>query len=228
MTQRSTTARAAKLNRPGIAWIGRFAAGDDIVDFTVSEDDLARDSVWAENILRSYGIGPDDHVLFTATPSDTPWFEQFRVAARHTGAVQSNGEAWNWDARRSEMYIRRLETKMIIGLSAQTIEAMGQITDATERLSSVSSILARPDGLAAVRALGFDAGLIIRLGPAVAVSAADGSGLCVNDDEWAVDVDDGELVVTSLGARMTQSHRQRTGVRGSVASTSAGVRITLE
>lgn len=231
MTQQSTIARAAQLDRPGIAWIGRFTAGaerSDVIDFVVSENDLERDSAWAAGILRGYGIQRGDHVLILATPGDTPWVDQFRVAAHTIGAVHSNAEAWNWDARRSEMYIRRLDTKMIVGIAAETIEAMGQIDGAIERLAGVRTVLARPGAGPALAAVGIDAGQIVRIGPAVAVSAPDGSGLCVNDDEWSVQADDGELVVTSVGPRFTKAERQRTGVRGSVASTRSGVRITLE
>lgn len=227
MTQQSTIARAATLDRPGIAWIGRFRVGDDTVDFVVSEDDLARDSRWAAGILSGFGISPGEHILVTARPSDSPWLDEFRVAARTLGIVHSNAEAWNWDARRAEMFIRRLNSAMVIGLSAETVAAMGQITDVAERLSSVRHVLARRDALAPLRELGVDAGSYALLGPAVAVSAPDGSGLSYDENEWAVEELDGELVVSSVGPRATTFDRQRTGARGQVTQSAQGARVSM-
>ncbi|OBH01491.1 hypothetical protein [Mycobacterium sp. E3247] len=227
MSQQSTIARAAKLQRPGIAWIGRYRIGDDVIDFTVSEDDFARDTAWAAQVLRGHGISKGSHVLVTATPSETPWIDAFRVGAGVAGAVYSNAEPWNWDARRSEMYIRRLNTEMVIGLSAETVTAMGQITDAAVRLGSVGTILARPEALPVINDLGIEAGLYVRLGPAVAVTAPDRAGLQYDEDEWALETVDGQLVVSTVGPRATRFDRQPTGVAGEVTSTPGGARIAL-
>lgn len=227
MTQQSTIARAALLDRPGIAWIGRYRVGDDVIDFTVSEGDLSRDSLWAAGVLNDYGVRKGSHVLVTATPSETPWIDAFRVGARRVGGVHSNAEPWNWDARRSEMYIRRLGTELVIGLSADVVTAIGQISDVVDRLGAVRTILARPDAVQPLRELGIVAGIYVRVGPAVAVSAPDGGGLCFNENEWAIDEIDGEFVVSTVGPRLTKAHRQRTGVRGSLTRTAGGPRLTL-
>lgn len=228
MTQQSTIARAAKLDRPGIAWIGRYSAGGDVVDFTVSEADLARDSLRAAQVLADYGIGRGSHVLVTATPAETPWVDAFRVGARRVGAVHSNAEPWNWDARRSEMYIRRLHTDIVIGLATETLTAMAQITDISARLGPVGTILARPDAASALKELGIDAGLYVKVGPVVAVSAADGSGLQYDEKEWVVEEADGELIVSTVGPRATKVIRQHTGVHGSVAVCNGVSRLALD
>lgn len=227
MSQQSTITRAAKLQRPGIAWIGRYQVGADVIDFTVNEDDLARDSVWAAKVLTDYGIRRGSHILVTATPAETPWLDAFRVGSTRVEAVYSNAEPWNWDARRSEMYIRRLNTEMVIGLSAETVTAMGQLTDAAVRLGSVRTILARPDALPVLSELGIDAGLYVRLGPALAVSSPDHAGLQYDEKEWAIESVDGQLVVSTVGPRATPCDRQPTGVAGEVTSTSGGSRIVL-
>jgi hypothetical protein len=60
------------------------------------------------------------------------------------------------------------------------------------------------------------------------VSQPDGSGLAVDEDEWAVDEENGELLITTVGPRAASFDRQPTGVRGHLERTPAGARIVLE
>lgn len=227
MSQHSTIARAAQLERPGIAWIGRCPAGPEVIDFTVTEADHARDSAWAAEVLGAYGIGRGSHVLITATPSETPWVDSFRAGAAIVGAVHSNAEPWNWDARRAEMYIRRLQTQILIGLAPETITAMAQLADVGERLGSIRTILARPAAIPLLTESGIDAGVYLAVGPAVAVSAPDGEGLIFNSAEWSIESVDGQLVVSTVGPRAANFDRVQTGIAGEVITTPNGPRVIL-
>lgn len=226
MTQQSSIARAAKLERPGIAWIGRFHVDGEAVDFTVGEADLERDSQWAASLMRQYGVCAGEHILITSRPSESPWLDAFRDGARLIGAVHSNGESWGWDARRSEMYIRRLNTVLIIGLSSDTIDGISQMTDAAERLSSVRKIIARQEAVGPLQELGIEADSYRQIGPVLAVSAP-GGGLRYNESEWIVESIDGQLVVSTVGPRATKFVRQPTGITGRVVMSAEGARILL-
>jgi hypothetical protein len=199
------------------------------VDFTVSEADLTRDSLWASRILAAYGISRGNHILVTARESDTPWIDPFRVGAGLLKAVHSNAEIWGWDARRTDMFIRRLNVDVIVGLSCETVVSLGQIDSAIARLRAVPHILARRAAREALQNASISAGEYLPLGPAIAVSAPDGENamLCYDENEWAVESIDGQLVVSTVGPRATKFDRQVTGVAGQTHRTSEGMRISV-
>jgi hypothetical protein len=230
MTRQSTIERAARLEgKPGLVCIGRFLVDGEAVDFPYSEDDLVRDAGYWGGLLSRYGIARGGRVVVSALAWELPWALAVRVGVNRAGGSYSNAELWGWDARRLDMFVRRLSPHAVIGPGRELIESLGNIVDLEERLGHVPVLLVRPDAVPSVEDAGVrPTGVIAPLGPTVAVSLPDGSGLAVDEDEWSVDEQDGELLITTAGPRAATFHRQRTGVRGHVDRTSAGTRIHLE
>jgi hypothetical protein len=81
---------------------------------------------------------------------------------------------------------------------------------------AVPHVLAMPDAIAPLAALGARAKPIAMVGPMLAVGYPSVDGLFFDERQWVVAVQDGEFIVTTLGDRAARFDRQRTGVRGNV------------
>ena len=132
------------------------------------------------------GIKRGDLVLFSAPNHENPWITPIVRALRRIAAPYATAETYGWDARRFSMYLRRLPVKAIVGLSAETVDAL---TD-TERtlhtlLSDVGAVWARADALPKLDALGIQAAAYLPLGPALALGTPGERGARVNAAEWA-------------------------------------------
>jgi len=229
MTRQSTIERAARLQgKPGLACIGQFSVDGEAVDFLYSEDDLARDAAFWAQVLAGYGVTRGMRILVTGVAWEMPWMHPPRLGAVRLGASYSNTEAFGWDARRLDTFIRWTSPRVVLGPGREVLESLGNAGDLAERLQSVPVLLVRPDGLETLRDAGIrPAGVVAQLGPAAAVSLPDGSGIAVDESEWSVTEEDGELLVTAVGPRAARFDGQRTGVRGHVEQAPVGLRIVL-
>ena len=230
MTRQSTIERAARLRgKPGLACIGRFSVDGEAVDFPYSEDDLARDAAFWSEVLAGYGVTRGRRILVTAVAWELPWMHPVRLGATRLGASCSNTEAFGWDARRLDTFIRWTSPHAVLGPGREVLETLGNAGDLAERLQGIPALLVRPDGVETLQEAGINpAGVVAQLGPAAAVSLPDGNGLAVDESEWSVTEEDGDLLITAVGPRAARFDRQRTGVRGHVEQTPAGPRIVLE
>jgi hypothetical protein len=230
MTRQNTSERTAQLQGgPRLVCMGRFVVDGRPVDFPYSEDDLSRDADYWGQVLRDHGVARGRRTVVSALAQEMPWSQAIRIGTTRAGAAFSNVEFWGWDARRLDVFLRRAQPYAVIGPGRELIEGLGGLADLAERLGEVSVLLVRPDAVEPLELAGVrPTGLLVPLGPTVAVSLADGSGLAVDEREWAVDEEDGELLITTVGPRAATFERERVGVRGQVQRTTAGARIVLE
>ncbi|MGI9164624.1 MAG: hypothetical protein ACR2JI_17135 [Mycobacterium sp.] len=217
MTYESTTARAELLQRPDPARISRFLVDGEHVDFPVSESDTLRDTAWSADMLGRWGIESDGRILVSALSWHGAWFDPVRYAAIKIGACYSNIEAWGWDVTRFSSFLSRFDFDMLIGVGSESLAALAQTGRAAELLGRVGHILAQPDAVAPLAELGIDASVIAMAGPALLAGDPSSEGLLYNQEEWLIESDGGELLVTTCGPRAERFENQRTGVRGSVS-----------
>jgi hypothetical protein len=228
MTRQGTIDRALQLeNKPGLVCIGRFYVDGKVVDFPYSEEDLDRDAEFWRSVLTDYGVTRGKRVVITSMAWEVPQFQAVRVGVMRAGGTFSNSEFWSWDARRLDLFIRRLEPHMVIGPGSQSIEGLGNMVDLHERLSGVPHVLVRPDASELLTEAGVEhAGVVVPIGPAVAVTMPDGH-IAVDEHEWAVQERDGRFAVTSIGPRAARFDQQITDVRGLVDSASGRAGLIL-
>ncbi|MEB3071689.1 hypothetical protein [[Mycobacterium] vasticus] len=216
MTYASALERSRSLPRPNPAMIGRFTVDGEDIDFPVSEADLDRDSLWWKEILRGYGVKAGDHVLISSHAWHCPWIDPIRTALTKLGAVHSNVEAWGWDAPRMASFLRRFPISLIVGLELESVLALENSEDLKVLLGDVT-LLAQPKAVERLNECGFRAATILRIGPANAVAPAGESGtarLIIDNDEWLIQTQGNEFVVTSRSERSARFERQLTGVHG--------------
>lgn len=228
MTRQSTIERAARIQKDGPTVIGRFHVDGEPVDFPLAEADVDVDVRFWQGVLSGYGVGKGDRVVVSAFAYEFPWFQPARMAVAQLGASYSNVEQWGWDARRLEMFVRRVSPRVVLGLGKENVEGLSNIVEPAERLGPVPTLLARPDAVDPLDDAGLSpAGLVVKLGPAVGVGLADGSGIAFDESQWEFGSEGGELTISTRGSRAASFAAQRTGVRGTVEQTPAGARLVL-
>lgn len=222
------TAAAASLPRPPLYGIVGYRIGPADFEFEIGWEEFERDTVWAESQLRRAGLAGGDLVLVTGSNSEGPWINPVIHALRRIGVTYLPTELWEWDARRTSMFLQRLPVKAIFGLGAETVKGLQALTPPiSELLKTVEMVWVRPDALDALPASGPAVAPFAILGPATALGIPGHGGAIVNAAEWMVDAEDGHLVVTNIGKRATSFNRAPSGIRGAVRSVTTEA-ITIE
>jgi len=214
VTVESTARAAATIPRARLWAIGRDHHDGVPADFEVSWDDWRRDTAWAQTVLARHGVGRGTPVLIVGGMEESPWFDPFEHAVVNLGGHYSLGETHAFDAFRSAIYARSLDIEVIFGINRPVAEGFGDAL--VETLARARVILARPDTVPVLSAAGLSAAIVTRVGPALAVECAPGSGAHINGSEWSVDADAGELLLTTVGPRAHALDHARVAVRGTI------------
>jgi hypothetical protein len=224
MSRASMTEAAITLPRAPIFGIASCPVGaTGLLEFEIGWDEFERDVQWAEHLMRSSGLRPGDLVLITISQWEGPWTTPVVTALRRIGVTYLTAEVWNFDARRTSMFLQRLPVKAVFGLAGETLVALeNEDPPLTELLRDVEMVWARPDAVAYLSGMAPQVLPFVHLGPALALGVPGQPGALVNAAEWAVDTEDGQLAVSNTAERATRFDRSPTGVRGSVRSVSDG------
>jgi len=223
VTLESTMRASAALPRHRLWAIGRDERAGGTVDFEITWEDFERDTGWAITMLGKLGVHRGSAVLVVAHIAEAPWFDPFEHAVLALGGHFSLGENQPFDAFRAAMYGRRLSTELVLGLNRSVAETIGD--DLGDAFSQARLVLARPDAVPLVAAAGLPAAVVTRIGPALAVECAPGSGAHVNPSMWAVEAEEGELELTSISERGYELNRERVGVRGTIRTDTCECRM---
>lgn len=217
MTHVSTLAAVQTLDRPDLWGIGHYRVGSQVVEWDIRFADIERDTDWAAAILQEYGIGRGSVVLAMGNLGpDAPHLGPFQSAVLRLGGTLCHADVFGWDARRSDMFARRLLPTMVVGLNNDVWQGL-VAADLTAAIGRVPHLLVRPDALSAVRDAGLQPAVFAPLGPATAVTRAGQERPDVNPDSFAVTERDGDLLVSDVGPGRNGLTAVPTGVRGSVA-----------
>jgi len=215
MSRATMAAAASTLPRAPIYGIGTYYTGSSVADFEIGWDELERDTEWAHSMMLAAGINRGDLVVFSAANHENPWTTPLVRALRRIGAPYATAETYGWDARRFSMYLRRLPVKAIVGMSAETVDALQDTQGTLQKLlSDVDVVWARADALPRLKALGIPAAAYLPLGPALGLGLSSEGGARVNADEWTVTDHGGRLRVTNKRVRATKFDSADTGVSG--------------
>ena len=198
MVRRNTLARACVLDHPRTAYVVPVRGADGPAAYEVTWDDLARDAAWTQERLHALGLERGHHALLSCSGHEGPWFQPVIEAMRNLGVVYGASEAMGWDYLRTRVFQRELDLHAVLGLSADTVEALSGQLMLGELFRDTPVVLARPGAAERLSAAGVPAGIISPLGPALAVQCAESAGAHVNGAEWTVTERDGGLVVAAV------------------------------
>jgi hypothetical protein len=219
---------AARFEDPPRVWgIGRVVVGDTIVPWGVSEADVEDEAESLAPRLASLGLGADDLVLIVSLLSQAIHVVPLEKAAGKVGALYSSADATPFDAFRTASLVRQLRAKAVIGVDAGVLDGL---VDAGRELAEVFApvhavVAADEQAETRLRDAGVDAGRWLKLGATSAFRVPGDDALVYDESRWHVDEEGGELLLTNVVPRLTESRRFRTGTRGRVLEPG---RLTVE
>lgn len=190
--------------------IGQYADGTSIVPFEIGWAEFERDQQWSRKMLRVWDIEPEHHILITTPNFEVPWSGPLIFALEGQGNSYSNAEPYQWDVRRSAMFLRLFPIRAILGLSEPTTTAL-LANGHRDLLERVETIWARPEAAEPLRAAGLRPALFAIFGPALGLECPERAGAHLDPQEWTLtDGFEGPLLYTA-GDR---AHRLRDFVIG--------------
>jgi hypothetical protein len=201
MVRKDTLARACLLDHPATAYIVPVRRADGLAEYEVTWDDLARDAAWTQARLQGLGLGRGHHALITFSGHEGVWFQPIIEALRNLGVVYGTAEAMGWDHTRTRVFQRELDLRAVLGLSADTVEALSGQAMIGDLFRDTPVVLARPGAAERLREAGVPAGIMAPLGPALAIECAERSGAHVSGAEWKVAERDGALTVAAASEK---------------------------
>jgi hypothetical protein len=216
MTLNGSAAATATLELPALWGIGRYSVGDATVQFPIDRADLERDTDWATDVLAEYGIQRGRRVHIISGGWESPWYAPFFAAVRRLDATYTCADIFGFDARRTDLFLRRLTPHVVLGLPVDVVAGLAD-AEQLDNLRPVPHILARPDAAVELAGGGISAGVFACVGPAAAVTRSGSDLLSYDSREWQIDGPNGELQVTTVGDRAHRASAAPTGIRGEAA-----------
>ncbi|MFF0042981.1 hypothetical protein ACFYRG_43460 [Streptomyces mirabilis] len=218
MARADTLARARELDRPDLAYLVRFPAAGGIRETDLTWAEIARDTAWIADRLRGHGLAAGQRAVLTASGFEGFWCHAMIGALRGLRVTYGIAEAMGWDHRRTSVFHRELRPHAVIGLSAETLEGLSGATDIGEMFRPTSVVLARPDAVPMLHAVGVPGCVLSPLGPALAVECPERSGAHVSAAEWRVGERDGQLSVAAGEGRASPLSETPLGIAGRVVT----------
>lgn len=195
------------------------AAGsiNGLIEYPVSNRDMGADTRWAGERLIAMGVTRGSLLDMIHNYRECGQFWPYYMAAAALGAPVMNGMATPWDVGRTEMYTRRFDLQLIMGVSAATVEGLKAFGhDPAVVFGKAPVLCAREPAASELEAAGLKPWRLTILGP-ILLTATPGEGAPYDASEWTVEADaDGRLLVSSGAERAARFDRLDTGLRGRV------------
>jgi hypothetical protein len=184
---------------PGVGWI------------PIAWDDAAADTNWVAGVLATYGLSATD-VVVVATSGVDYWTRQVETGLAAHRTAFCNCGTQGFEAARLVHYTRQFGPRMVVGISAALAEALIAAPESVEVLRGVDHLLALPAAVSILGRVGLDASVVTPIGPALAFPCVRGGGSHVDSAQFRVEVDGGELIVTTTAPRRYRADHLRTGI----------------
>lgn len=196
--------------------------------YALGEADVEADTRWALSMLSQMGArsGSMTHIIGAGTDWLQLW--PWESAVMLGGNTYSSAEANIFDASRSEMFLRRFDLAVVIGVNATLLDFLSEIgADTAALLNKAGAVVATHDASERLDALGVAHWRMHLLGPVCLLESPSRNGARYDQSQWLVEEQNGELLVTSIASRLTPLVRLRTAVCGSVSVKPDGTRSVI-
>jgi len=158
--------------------------------------------------LGELGIGAGDRVLWTSMLSEAAQMWPWVVGTMLSGAQLSCADATAAEATRVAMFCRQIEYRAVMAVTGAILDGLDELgLRYGDVFAGVAVLGARPDAFARLRDAGLTPQHFALVGPAVAVAREPGGPALVDANEWALELVDGHVAVTSNTAGGTRFDR---------------------
>lgn len=212
------TRAAIDPDAPEALWaVGAAETAAGLIDHPISNRDMAADTRWAGARLKAMGVTRGALLDLVHNYRECGQFWPWYMAAAAMGAPVMNGMATPWDVGRTEMYTRRFDLALVMGISGATTEGLRAFGhDPARVFARVPLLIAREPAASELGSAGLKPWRLTLLGPLLLTAPA-GEGAPYDTSQWTVEADgDGRLRVSSGIDRAARYDRLDTGRRGRV------------
>jgi hypothetical protein len=199
--------------------VGTYCVGDEVVTFPVGEDDLHRDIATAQKNLAALGLEPGMRALVTSMLAEAAQYWPVQIGLLMGGTQMSCADASRADAFRTNMFLHGPRYDAAVGISGDVLNGLDDLgVSLGELFSRVPVIAARAEAAPRLRDAGLQPRLWLHVGPTIAVECDARVGAHIDEDEWDVDSDGGEIRITAHKARAAPIDHQPTGLPAEIVT----------
>jgi hypothetical protein len=214
-----TTAPAS----PPLWGIGSYQIGDRILAYPVSQDDHNRDIGSAMKAVSTLGIHEKSRALVLSMLSEAAQYWPVQIGLLVGKAQFSLADASRFDAFRTAMFLRAMHYDVVLGINTDVLDGLDDLGHGYGDVFGSSPVLAaRAGAYERLEAAGLAPRWWLHVGPTVAVECDRLAGAHIDDSEWEIEAEGGEILVTARSARAATIERLATGVRGEVITDACG------
>jgi hypothetical protein len=203
-----------------VLWgVGSFRVGDEIIAYPVAQEDHHRDIGSAPKALASLGVHAQSRVLVLSMLSEAAQYWPLQIGLLMSQAQFSLADASRFDAFRTAMFLRAMHYDVVLGLNSEVLDGLDDLGHAYKDVfGSVPVLAARAGAYERLRDAGLAPRWWLHVGPAIAVECDALDGAHVDNDEWDVEEDGGEILLSARRPRAMTVDRLRTGVRAEIVT----------
>lgn len=208
-----------------LAVVGCFYARGMRVAYPLSHRDIEADTRWACRFLSSVGVVAGDTVVVSATGAEMGHFWPYECAVEKLDACVAMAENVNFDARRTEMFLRRFAVRAALGVSDEILNGLEMAgLPLHQTFASTPLVFARDGAADRLKQAGLSPWRMVSLGPLFAFVSPQGE-VHHDQDEWLLESIDGEVHVSARHPRAKPMFRLPVGVKGQAPADGHGWRF---
>jgi hypothetical protein len=194
------------------------ASGRQFQPLSQAEHD--RRTWFYRRIVDSYNLPARQVVLIISDYNDHALTIPLQALLHADGHIPCYAESTIYDARRTENFLRRLDVQVVVGINTAVLNGLDAAGFNPLDLFANRIVFARDED--AYQRLRACSNITLRrwmdVGPAIGMECSHGGGLHIDANEWEVELDNGEVVLTSRLATSIDYSRVRTGFFGTAVT----------
>jgi hypothetical protein len=191
----------AKIPRQPLRCIGTYQDLHGAVDYPIGWDDASRDTDWVEAFLQQLGVAKGDFVSVVSTGHEAPWYAPVLDAVNRLKATVCPLEPARFEVGRALMFFKRFPVSVVLGLDGELGSALEASAGLSNVLKQVRSNVCRPEATPLLNDLQSNKGVIVPVGPALALACLSGPFVHLNEEEWGIDAVESGLTLSARRAR---------------------------
>jgi hypothetical protein len=204
---------------PPLWGVGSFRVGDKILAYPVSQDDHGRDIPSAMKAVATLGLEEHKRALVLSMLSEAAQYWPVQIGLLVSKAQFSLADASRFDAFRTAMFLRAMHYDVVLGINTDVLDGLDDLGHGyADVFGAVPVLSARAGAYERLRDAGLAPRWWLHVGPTVAVECDQLQGAHIDDEEWELDAEGGEVLISARKPRAAAIDRLHTAVRGEIVT----------